>query len=486
MLTELLVSPALWITLAVLAAGWLVYAFLCWRQKFEFFNSLPGEENFSFIWGNLHMFPRPMTGAASFKFATGLLSKNRRWYRFWVGPFRPVIFLFHPDHCKAILQTSEPKPLGIGDTMKLALPWLGEGLVISNGERWYRSRHMLTPAFHFDILRPYVDVYNKAADILCENIDKLADTGKSFDIYPLLKLCTFDIILKCAMSVDLDIQLKGNALYFSDTFYRITVSGDEFYKCCDLVHEFAEDVIDKRRKELEEEGPPQKRYLDFLDILLTAKDESGKGLSKEEIRAEVDTFLFAGHETSSTALSWLLHLLTQNLDYQVRVQEEVESVLKDRDSTDVTWADLSKLETLTCCMKEALRLYPPAPGVLRILTKDMEMDGVTLPAGTRLIAMIMNLHRNPDVWEDPEEFRPERFEKEQTKDRSPYAFVPFSAGPRNCIGQVFAQNEIKVMASKVLFDLTPDPDHPVVPNSAAVLHSETGVWVYANRRILWH
>nr|KAG5710027.1 hypothetical protein BaRGS_030103 [Batillaria attramentaria] len=169
-----------------------------------------------------------------------------------------------------------------------------------------------------------------------ENIDKLADTGKSFDIYPLLKLCTFDIILKCAMSVDLDIQRKGNALYFSDTFYRITVSGDEFYKCCDLVHEFAEDVIDKRRKELEEEGPPQKRYLDFLDILLTAKDESGKGLSKEEIRAEVDTFLFAGHETSSTAMSWLLHLLTQNLDYQVRVQEEVESVLKDRDSTDVT------------------------------------------------------------------------------------------------------------------------------------------------------
>lgn len=508
MLTELLTSPAVWVIVPVVAAGWLVPAFIRWRKRVTTLNNLPGIEDTSCIWGNLHVVPKG-TGPEWHKYMLGLVAKNQRLCRFWIGPFRAVVFLFHPDTCKVILQGSEPKPLGFGDPFKLVMPWLGRGLLTSDGEPWYQLRHLLTPAFHFDILRPYMNVYNKAADLLCENIDKYADTGESFDIYPLLKLCTFDIILKCAMSLDLDIQRTGkdsqylkdterlitlwgeritNPLYFSDTLYRMTVRGEEFFKCCDAVHAFAEDVINKRRQQLEKEDPPQKQYLDLIDILLTAKDESGQGLSVEEIRAEVDTFLFAGYETSSTATSWLLHLLAENPGYQVRVQEEIETAVGGKSSTDVAWADLSKLELLTCCMKEALRLYPPVPASGRITTKDTQIDGVSIPHGTRLVAMYVCLHRNPAVWEQPDEFIPERFGKEQAKDRDPFAFAPFSAGPRNCIGQVFASNEIRVMAAKVLqrFDLTPDPNHPVVPNSASVLHSESGIWVFANRRILWH
>lgn len=109
-------------------------------------------------------------------------------------------------------------------------------------------------------------------------------------------------------------------------------------------------------------------------------------------------------------------------------------------------SDLQKLETLTCCMKEAMRLYPAVPGVGRILTKDTLIDGHTIPAGTRVNVSFILLHRNPDVWEDPHTFRPERFEVEEAKNRNPFAFVPFSAGPRSvkitillqCIFEMFA------------------------------------------------
>ncbi|PVD35399.1 hypothetical protein C0Q70_02361, partial [Pomacea canaliculata] len=365
----------------------------------------------------------------------------------------------------------ESKQVEFGDAFRFVKPWVGEGILLSSGNRWMRARRLLTPAFHFDILKPYIGVYNKTVDSCIETIDKFANSGESFDIYPLLKLCTFDIILKCAMSVDLNVFKKGgnvpyinacdrllylwgerirNIFVYWDAVYRLTKNGQEFYKNCDLVHSFAQEIITKRMQELKEEGPPKKRYLDFLDILLTAKDETGQGLTPLEIRAEVDTFLLAGHETSSTATSWLLHLLSENVDYQKRVQEEVDEVLEGRESKHVLWSDLQKLETLTCCMKEAMRLYPAVPGVGRILTKDTLIDGHTIPAGTRVNVSFILLHRNPDVWEDPHTFRPERFEVEEAKNRNPFAFVPFSAGPRNCIGMTFASNEIRVLVARLL------------------------------------
>ncbi|KAK7093858.1 hypothetical protein V1264_007543 [Littorina saxatilis] len=427
----------------------------------------------------------------------------------WATSLRPILFVYHPHLAKMILQSSEPKPMGFGDVMASIKPWVGEGLVTSNGSHWQRHRHLLTPAFHFDILRPYVDIFNNAADIMLEKIGELADKGESFDIYPLLKKCTIDIILKCAMSVDLDIQRQteevpymkscerlatlwgdrlSTPLHYIDWIFERSAAGQEFMQHCDLVHTFAENIINKRRQTLEKEGPPKKRYLDFVDILLTAKDESGQGLSATDIRSEVDTFLFAGHETSSTATSWLLHLLSENQDCQERAQQEVDNILNGRDSTDIAWSDLPKLEYVSCCIKETLRLYPPAPGIVRILTKDVTMDGVEVPSGTRVGVLLILMHRNPEIFPDPDQFQPDRFTKANSQARDPFAFAPFSAGPRNCIGQNFANNEMKVLASKILhkFHLTGDPARPVRPISKAIFHSESGVWLFAKRRTPSH
>lgn len=505
MLADLIFSPLLWISLAALGVGSLLRKVLHVRQLYKRLSVLPQEKEFSLLLGTVQKFPPPTDAPGLVKYLSSWYGASRRMFLVWLTPLRPVLFVYHPEPAKCILQSAEPKPLAVGDVFALVKDWLGEGLLLSNGSHWHRSRHLLTPAFHFDILRPYVDVYNAAADIMLEKIGEYADKGVSFDIYPMMKLCTFDIILKCSMSIDLDVQRKQNDVHYMqscerlaelwgqrllnvfqhpDCVFYLTSNGRQFKKHCDIVHHFAEDIISKRRQILEKEGPPEKRYMDFVDILLMAKDETGKGLTLQEMRAEVDTFLFAGHETSSTAVTWLFYLLSTHPQCQQQAQDEVDAVLLDKESTDIMWSDLSKLEYLTCCVKEALRLYPSVPGVLKLLTKDVELDGLTIPAGTRVSVNFYLLHRNPDVHDNPDDFFPERFQLENARERDPFAFAPFSAGPRNCIGQNFALNEIKVLAAKLLskFVLRHDTKYPIRLSTNPVVHSETGIWVYAQRR----
>ncbi|XP_041377585.1 cytochrome P450 4F12-like [Gigantopelta aegis] len=497
-----LLLKAVSILLVTLFCIKLVKRILRYRKYFSFFNSIPGETDFHPIWGNMHKVGN--TTEVRIKYVNGLMQKHPQLFRFWVGPFIPVIVLNHPDTIKKLLKTSEPKPL----TYHMALPWLGEGLLLAGGERWARSRRLLTPAFHFDILKPYVDIYNKTADVLLDKIEHYSKTGESFELFSMISLCTLDIILKCAMSYDNDVQLKGeshpyvkavyelselwfergrNPLLYPDWIYQWTKGGRRFLKQCKFVHSISEDIIEKRRQTLLEKRKESssKRYLDFLDILLTAKDENGVGLTPLEIRNEVDTFLFEGHDTTASATSWILYSMATNPEIQREVQAEVDSVLEQRHHHRVEWNDLSHFEYLTRVIKEGLRMHCPVPFVQRYLTEPLEVDGITIPTGTMCSAHIMNLHHNPTVWEDPSEFRPDRFLPQNTNSKDHYAFLPFSAGPRNCIGQHFAMNEEKVILARILhrYSLELDTSHKVAKRFAAVMRSEEGIHVFAKPRI---
>ncbi|CAG5129516.1 unnamed protein product [Candidula unifasciata] len=270
-----------------------------------------------------------------------------------------------------------------------------------------------------------------------------------------------------------------------DCIFYLTSGGRRFLRNCNYVHNVADDIINKRRQLLQKEGPPKSLHLDFLDILLMARDEDGHPMTTHEIRNEVDTFMFAGHDTTGAAVNWILYNLAKHPEYQVKVQAEIDTVLQGRDSDDVLWSDLPNLHTLQLCMKEALRLYPPVPFIQRVLTQPIEIDGKAIPPGTLITIAIINLHRNSLVWEDPDEFRPERFLPENLKNKDMYSFVPFSAGPRNCLGQNFALNEAKVLISRILHRYTIElaPDAPAVQRSATViLKTDHGLWVRLKRR----
>ncbi|XP_054835332.1 cytochrome P450 4A25-like [Eublepharis macularius] len=427
-------------------------------------------------------------------------------YPRWFGGFMCVLMINHPDYVKTVFGRGDPKSL---ITYKSLIPWIGRGLLVLNGPKWHQHRRMLTPAFHYDILKPYVAKIADSTKVMLDKWEKLIakDPTKSLEMFDHISLMSLDSIMKCAFNYksncqtdrDLDYYVKAvsdltylvfkrvtSGVLQNDLLYLCTPSGRHFKETCKLAHRHTEKVIEERKKSLQNERElkniQKKRHLDFLDILLCAKDENGVGLSDEDLRAEVDTFMFEGHDTTASGISWLLHCMAQHPEHQQRCREEIEEILGDRE--DIQWDDLSKMTYVTMCIKESLRLYPPVPGVFRQLSKPVTfLDGRTLPKGFVVAVSIHSIHKNPSIWQDPEVFDPTRFSAENSSQRHSHAFIPFAAGARNCIGQQFAMNEMKIALALTLlrFEILPDPANLPIPVPQIVLKSENGIHLFLKK-----
>ncbi|XP_065885820.1 cytochrome P450 4F6-like isoform X2 [Dysidea avara] len=410
--------------------------------------------------------------------------KYPNWCVYWIGPLIPWVFTANVKIMSTLLQQSG-----------------GTGLVLSSGGKWKRHRKMLTPAFHFDMLKQYIPVYNEVSHKLLDIWGEYADRGESIEITKYLVSYTLDVLLRCVYSTnsnclenkDMTPFLKGNRelarlfikriynpLLIYDWIYFKTADGRKFLHHCEVVQKYSEDVILERREELlkTSSGLRQKRkYQDLLDILLSTRDENGEGLTDTEIREETVTFMTAGHDTNASALGWTLYCLAMYKEHQELCREEIREVLTGRDTDDIIWEDLSKLSYVTMCIKEAMRLYPIAPYVAKLSSEDIMANGQKIPKGTWLGVGIHAMQRDPSVWNDPERFDPLRFNTENSKKMDPFTFLAFSAGPRNCIGQRFAMQEMKVTVAHVVnrFLLEVDTTHTVEPYFHTILKAKTGI-----------
>ncbi|XP_049631137.1 cytochrome P450 4A11-like [Suncus etruscus] len=419
----------------------------------------------------------------------------------WLWGTRLQFIIYDPDYMKVILGRSDPKST---IPYRFLAPWIGYGLLLLNGQTWFQHRRMLTPAFHYDILKPYVGI---TADSVRVMLDKWAKFHESdpIEIIESISLMTLDTIMKCAFSHSSSIQtdrksqsytqaiekLKGffysrarNAFHQNDFLYSLSFNGSSNSKVCEVAHEHTDHVIQQRKMQLQNEGElekiKKKRHLDFLDILLFAKTEKGSSLSDKDLRAEVDTFMFEGHDTTASGISWILYALAINPEHQQLCREELQSLLGD--GTSITWDHMDKMPYTTMCIKEALRMYPPVPGVGRELSTPVTFpDGRSLPKGLSVVLSFYLLHHNPKVWPDPEVFDPSRFAPSAS--RHSHAFLPFSGGSRNCIGKQFAMNEMKVAVALTLlrFELAPDPSRVPIPNAKLVLNSKNGIHLYLKK-----
>jgi len=392
----------------------------------------------------------------------------------------------------------------------LVRPFIGDGLVTSEGDKWFRMRRLLTPAFHFEILKPYVRVFQESANVLLEKWS--SQESAEVELFHHVSLMTLDSVLKCSLSYKSNCQTTQekqdpyivvvyeasgqildrlmNPLIHADEVYKLTPDGMKFFKNCNFVHAKADGIVKARRKALqdnaEKEKLRKKKHLDFLDILLEAKDENGNGLNDEEIVGEVVTFMFAGHDTTASVISWTLYNLARYPEHQEKCRQEIDEVYGDKDELD--WKQLGKLTYLQMCIKETTRIFAPVPMISRSLDKTYEIDGHLVPEGSWVMTNVYALHHNPHVWKDPENFDPLRFTAESLKDMSPYAFIPFSAGPRNCIGQSFALAEVKVSLAMILrkFKLSFDPDN-IVPVEdlipELILRAKRGIRVNISPRV---
>ncbi|XP_078143201.1 cytochrome P450 4B1-like [Centroberyx gerrardi] len=403
----------------------------------------------------------------------------------WLGPFVSFLNIHHPDYVKTILAST------------------GDGLLVSKGQKWFRNRRLLTPGFHYRVLKPYVKLTSDSTKAMLDKWEGHAKTNVSFELFEYVSFMSLDSIMQCAFSYNSNCQNEGGTsayikavyelsyltflrfrtfLYHSDIIFHLSPHGFRYRKALRVAHSHTEEVIRKRKEALKEEEEldqiQAKRNLDFLDILLCARDENQQGLSDEDIRAEVDTFMFEGHDTTASGMSFILYCLACNPEHQQICRDEIIQALDGKDTID--WEDLSNIPYTTMCIKESLRLYPPGSGMMRRTTKPMTFfDGRSVPAGCIIGASVFGIHRNATVWENPHVFNPLRFLPENASKRSPYAFVPFSAGPRNCIGQNFAMNEMKVVIAQTLrrYQLIEDPTRKPKIIPGLVLHSLNGIHI---------
>ena len=414
---------------------------------------LPGPPVKNFFLGNIADFPKDRS--LRFGFMMALVEKygDSGIIRLMVGP-KPVIIVTGPKYAREIMSTSRhTSKSSIYDNIR---PWLGLGLLTSQGEKWKIMRRLTTPAFHFEVLQRFLEVMNEQSSVLLDRIASQSTMGNKFDVFELITACALDIICETAMGKKVGAQnITGhtpyvqavydmsqsilarneNPLYTNDFVYSLSSQGRVAKQNLKILHDFTNLVIRERKASIqagvtasqgEEDHAPRRPA--FLDMLLKAQAD-GEGISDENIREEVDTFMFEGHDTTSASMAWTLQLLGQHSEIQERLYEEIREVMGD--SKIVTYEMLSQFHYLEMVLKESLRLYPSVPGIGRVLTEDLDVEGVTVPAGTDVNIGINAIHHNPLLWTAPEKFDPERWTPENSEGRDPYQYVPFSAGPRN-------------------------------------------------------
>uniref|UniRef100_A0A452HKM9 Cytochrome P450 family 4 subfamily B member 1 n=1 Tax=Gopherus agassizii TaxID=38772 RepID=A0A452HKM9_9SAUR len=422
--------------------------------------------------------------------------KYARAFPVWFGKFVVFVSLNDADYAKAVCARGGKR-------------WW-KGLLTLQGPKWFQHRKLLTPGFHYGVLKPYVSLITKSTQVMLDKWEHLITQEKSVELFGHVSLMTLDSILKCAFSHESNCQMDRSNSYIKsvyeityqinyriwylpyqiDFIYWLSRDGRRFQKACEVVHLQTDKVIKERKKSLKDERElekiQKKRHLDFLDILLCAKDEKGDGLSDEDIRAEVDTFMFGGHDTTASGICWTLYCLAMYPEHQQKCREEIRELLGDRET--IQWDDLGKMPNTTMCIKESMRIFPPVPFVGRQLSKPITFhDGRYLPEGTLVGINIYLIHRDPSLWKDPEVFDPMRFSPENSSKRHSHAFMPFSAGARNCIGQQFAMIEMKVAIALSLlrfeFSLNPAKIPRKIPQM--VLQSKNGIHVHL-KKIHWH
>jgi cytochrome P450 len=243
-----------------------------------------------------------------------------------------------------------------------------------------------------------------------------------------------------------------------------------------LLDQFVHHIIDQRRANASDDSA------DLISMLLAAQDEeTGAGMSDQQLYDEVRTIFFGGYDTTSNALAWVWYLLAQHPNVEQRLQHELDTVLAGRAPA---YQDLAKLTYLRMVIEEAMRLYPPAWITVRTVVADDQIDGYRVPAGAKVLISPYVTHRLPAFWEQPETFDPERFRPECAGERHRGAYIPFGVGPRLCIGSNLAMLEAQLIVATVAqrYRLSLVPGHSVQARPGIILHPRHGIVVRASVR----
>ncbi|WP_405991029.1 cytochrome P450 [Streptomyces sp. NBC_00986] len=411
--------------------------------------------------------------------------------RYRLGPVT-VHGVTSPELAAEVLTDSDRfGKLGPDNPLRLVL---GEGLLTSDDHKsWLRNRRMMQPIYTKQALAGMFATMGVSA---AEQIAHMADryrTGAVVDLHTEMMRVTLDIVSRCMFSTDVSRTLAGLGpdavdVAINYAFDRLqnplspptswpTPRNRRFQDVMRGLDDLIYRIIAERRQPDAVTGGG-----DLLDMLLAARDaDTGEGMTDRELRDEVITTFAAGHETTAITLTWAFYLLSRHREVLERVQREVDGVLgEDLPTPD----DLAAMPYTLRVFEEALRLYPSAPILPRLVRRDTELGGYRVPAGSRVLVNLYDIHRHPRHWPDPERFDPDRFLAEAGKGRHRFAYLPFGAGPHLCIGKHFALMEAHLLLCALVrrWEFRHVPSHRVVNHATITLRPRYGMLMTMHQR----
>ena len=376
-----------------------------------------------------------------------------RFFAHWWG------YLFvHPDHYQHVLQdnyrnfTKLPHP-----TFLLLYPLVGKGLLSNDGESWLRQRRLAQPAFHRGQIQEMGSVMTAAVERRFSRWEQFARSEEVVEFDREMMEMTLEIAGRTLFSVDLTGEAREVGDVFgrlNELFVKLVVSPISLYtmrvpfwpttrkvtRDVGALDQLIYAMINQRRAK----GEPGN---DLMGMLLSARDEdTGEGMGEKQLRDEVITLLIAGHETTTLLLTWFFYCLGRSPELEAQVQDEVDRTLSGRLPTV---EDIPKLVFTRQVIDETMRLYPPAYALSRWCAEDDVIGGFDTPASAVITLSPFITHRMPEFWPRPLEFDPERFSPANKKERPRFAYIPFGAGPRQCIGEGFALTESVLVAAAI-------------------------------------
>lgn len=442
----------------------LVLLYLYGTYSHGYFKKLgiPGPRPLPF-WGTLLNYRRGF-----FNFDAECYKKYGKMWGIYDG-LRPVLVITEPSMIKTVFVKecysafTNRRDFGPVGFMKKAIS-------LSEDEEWKRIRTLLSPTFTSGKLKEMFPIINQYGDVLVKNMRRESEKGKFINLKDIFGAYSMDVITATSFGVNIDSLnnpqdpfvektkklLKFN--FFDPLLLSITIFPflTPIFEAINIsmfpkdVTEFLKKAINKMKGSRLQEK--QQRRVDLLQLMINSQNsknvESHKALSDLELVAQSIIFIFAGYETTSSALSFILYELATNPDVQTKLQQEIDAALPNK--APATYDTLVQMEYLDMVVNESLRLYPIAGRLERVCKKDVEINGIFIKKGTVVMVPSYAVHRDPHYWPEPEEFHPERFSKENKDNINPYIYMPFGNGPRNCIGMRFALINMKLALVKVL------------------------------------
>jgi cytochrome P450 len=404
--------------------------------------------------------------------------------RFKMGP-KTLYFFNHPDHAKHVLSDNHAnyrKGIGLIQAKRV----LGEGLLTSDGELWRRHRKAITPSFHRDRLARFAGVVVEESNAMTARWDGV--DGPVNVVRDMTDL-TLGVLGRTLLDADLgshDALSEAFEVAQDQAMFEMVTLGmmphwvptprnRRFGRAAAELERLVTSMVEQRRGQGGGGDDMLTRLLDEY------RDEPDADLTAVRLRDELVTILLAGHETTASTLSWTWYQMHRHPEIAERLHAEAVDVLGNRDPE---YADLHRLTYTTMVIQEAMRLYPPVWILPRRAIAPDVIDGYPVPAGADVLICPYTLHRHPDFWSDPETFNPERFATAAVNERHRYAYIPFGAGPRFCVGSNLGMMEAAFVIALVARDFRLEllADYDVVAEPMLSLRVRGGLPMTVHRR----